>query len=82
MLCHLTQKQLKLMSLAMVLKVISQDKVTTILNKFDSNDSNQIAQYMNMVDLESHVDGDLVTDCIKEMKKFLPVKKKLSKETY
>ena len=76
----ITQKQLKLMSLAMVLKVISQDKVTTILNKFDSNDSNQIAQYMNMVDLESHVDGDLVTDCIKEMKKFLPVKKKLSKE--
>lgn len=76
----ITQKQLKLMSLAMVLKVLSQDKVTTILNKFDHNDSTAISQYMGMVDLESHIDGDLVTDCIKDMKKFLPVKKKLTKE--
>ena len=35
---------------------------------------------MNMADLESHIDGDLVTDCIKEIKNFLPVKRKLSKE--
>ncbi|MBQ7764151.1 hypothetical protein IJ384_02145 [bacterium] len=76
----LSHKDLKLMSLALVLKVLSQDKVTTILNKFDSNDSLTISQYMNMADLESHIDGDLVTDCIKEIKNFLPVKRKLSKE--
>ena len=35
---------------------------------------------MNMVDLESHIDGDLVTDCLKDMRKFLPIKKKLTKE--
>ena len=52
----------------------------TILNKFDSNDSLVISQYMNMADLESHIDGDLITDCLKDMKTFLPVKKKLSKE--
>ena len=75
-----SNKDLKLMSLALVLKVLSQDKVTTILNKFDSNDSLTISQYMNMADLESNLDGDLVTDCIKEMKDFLPVKKKLTKE--
>ena len=75
-----THKQMKLMSLAMVLKVLSQDKVTTILNKFDSNDSLTISQYMNMADLESHIDGDLITDCLKEMKDFLPIKKKLTKE--
>ena len=68
------------MSLALVLKVLSQDKVTTILNKFDSNDSLVISQYMNMADLESKIDGDLVTDCLKEMKNFLPIKKKLTKE--
>ena len=75
-----TNKDMKLMSLALVLKVLSQDKVTTILNKFDSNDSLSISQYMNMADLESRIDGDLITDCLKEMKNFLPVKKKLSKE--
>ena len=76
----ITQKQMKLMTLALVLKVLSQDKVTTILNKFDSNDSLTISQYMNMANLESNIDADLVTDCIKEMKTFLPVKKKLTKE--
>ncbi len=76
----ITKKQLKLMSLALVLKILSQDKVTTILNKFDSNDSVTISQYMNMADLESQIDGDLVTDCIKEIKEFLPTKRKLTKE--
>ena len=76
----ISNKQLKLMSLALVLKILSQDKVTTILNKFDKNDSKAISQYMNMADLESQLDGDLVTDCIKQMKDFLPTKRKLSKE--
>ena len=76
----ISNKQMKLMTLALVLKILSQDKVTTILNKFDSNDSLQISQYMNMADLESHLDGDLVTDCLKEMKEYLPIKRKLTKE--
>ena len=80
MLQGISNKQMKLMSLALVLKILSQDKVTTILNKFDSNDSLAISQYMNMADLESHMDGDLITDCLKEMKDFLPIKKKLTKE--
>jgi len=76
----ITQKDMKLMSLALLLKVLSQDKVMTILNKFDSNDSLTISQYMNMADLESHLDSDLVADCLKDMRKYLPIKKKLSKE--
>ena len=76
----ISNKQMKLMTLALVLKILSQDKVTTILNKFDSNDSLVISQYMNMADLESHIDGDLIADCLKEMKEFLPVKRKLTKE--
>ena len=76
----ITNKQMKLMSLALVLKLMSQDKVMTILNKFDSNDSLAISQYMNMADLESHLDGDLVTVCLKEMKEYLPIKRKLTKE--
>ena len=76
----ISNKQMKLMSLALVLKVLSQDKVTTILNKFNSNDSLTISQYMNMANLESQLDSDLVADCLKEMKSFLPIKKKLTKE--
>ena len=76
----ITNKQMKLMSLALVLKLMSQDKVMTILNNFDSNDSLAISQYMNMGDLESHIDSDLVTDCLKEMKEYLPIKRKLTKE--
>ena len=75
-----SQKQMKLMSLALLLKILSQDKVTTILNKFDSNDSLTISQYMNMADLESQLDGDLLTGCLKDMKGMLPVKRKLTKE--
>ena len=75
-----TNKQMKLMSLALLLKVLSQDKVTTILNKFDSNDSLTISQYMNMANLESQLDSDLLADCLKDMKEFLPGKRKLSKE--
>ena len=77
----ITNKQLKLMSLALVLKILSQDKVTTILNKFNPEDSKVISSYMNMADLESQMDGDLITDCLKQMKDFLPIKKKLSKES-
>lgn len=76
----ISNKQMKLMTLALVLKILSQDKVTTILNKFDSNDSLAISQYMNMADLESHLDGDLILDCLKEMKDYLPIKRKLTKE--
>lgn len=76
----ITYKQMKLMSLALVLKVLSQDKVTTILNKFNSNDSLTISEYMNMADLESRLDSDLVNDCLNEMKDVLPIKRKLTKE--
>ena len=76
----ISNKQMKLMSLALVLKIMSQDKVTTILNKFDQKDSFAISEYMNMANLESHIDSDLITDCLKEMKEFLPIKKKLTKE--
>ena len=76
----ISNTQMKLMTLALVLKILSQDKVTTILNKFDSNDSLAISQYMNMADLESHLDGDLISDCLKEMKDYLPIKRKLTKE--
>ena len=52
----------------------------TILNKFDSNDSLSISQYMNMADLESQLDGDLFAGCLNDMRGTLPLKRKLSQE--
>ena len=76
----ITHKQLKLMSLALVLKVLGQDKVTSILNKFDQTDSAVILKYMDMADLESRLDGDLIADCLKDMKTYLPIKRKLTQD--
>ena len=76
----ITHKDLKLMSLALLLKILSQDKVTTILNKFDSQDSLLISQYMNMANLESRIDSDLIANCLYEMKDCLPTKRKLTPE--
>ena len=76
----ITEKQMKLMSLAMVLKILSQDKVNTILSRFDEGDVKLVAHYMNMVNLESQLDGDILVNCLKEMKDSLPVKRKLTQE--
>lgn len=76
----ITNKQMKLMSLALLLKVLSQDKVTTILDKFDETDSKEITQYMDMADLASHIDSDLISECLQDIKSYLPIKRKLTKE--
>ena len=33
-----------------------------------------------MADLESQIDGDLISSCLKEMREYLPIKRKLTKE--
>ena len=75
-----TVKQMKLMTLAMVLKMLSQDKVVTILDKFNDEENQLISHYMNMANLESQLDGDIFVNCLREMKEFLPAKRKLTQE--
>ena len=76
----LTEKQMKLISLAMLLKILSKEKANTILSKFDQTDIKLISHYMSMVNLESQLDGDILLNCLKEMKTTLPVKRKLTQE--
>ena len=76
----LTEKQMKLMSLAMILKILSKEKANMILSKFDQGDVKLISHYMSMVNLESQLDGDVLLGCLKEMKTTLPVKRKLTQE--
>ena len=76
----ITKKQMKLMSLAMFLKVLSPEKIQTILSRFDEADNQLINHYMNMANLESQLDGDIILNCLKEMKDIVPAKRKLTTE--
>lgn len=71
-------KILKLASVALLLKRISQDKVQTILNKFDPNDAQAVIQYMKMPDLEQKVDQGIAIRCLQEIKTNLPEPKFVS----
>lgn len=71
-------KILKLASVALLLKKLSQDKVCTILNKFNPMDADSIKGYMNIQDLEQKIDATMAIKCLKEIKINLPVIKDLS----
>lgn len=73
-----SSKILKLASVALLLKQVSQDKVQTILNKFNPNDANAIIQYMQMPDLEQKVDKNIAIKCLQEIKINLPEPKHIS----
>lgn len=73
-----TGKSARLLSVALLLKILSQDKVVTILNKFSAEDSQVISQYMQTQNLESQIDPELACQCLKEMKNYLPRRPKLT----
>lgn len=73
-------KILKLATLALLLKQVSQDKVQTILNKFSDQDVKTIIQYMQMSDLENKVDKNITMKCLQEIKTTLPEPKFISPE--
>lgn len=73
-------KILKLATLALLLKQVSQDKVQTILNKFSPQDAKTLIQYMQMPDLENKVDKNIAMKCLQEIKTTLPEPKFISPE--
>lgn len=73
-------KILKLASIALLLKQVSQDKVQTILNKFNSEDAQTVIQYMQMPDLERKVDRSIAMKCLQEIKTNLPEPKYINPE--
>lgn len=75
-----TGKSVKLLSVALLLKLLSQDKVVTILNKFSPEDTEVITQYMHTQNLEAQIDPQLACQCLNEMKNYLPKRPKLTEE--
>lgn len=70
-------KILKLASVALILKTLSQEKVQTILNKFNPDDAQLVIQYMQMQDLETRVDPNISIKYLKEIKTNLPEPRQL-----
>lgn len=73
-----SNKILKLASVALLLRQVTQDKVQTILNKFNPQDAQMIIQYMQMPDLENKVDINIAMKCLNEIKTNLPEPKFVS----
>lgn len=71
-------KLLKLASLALFLKQVSQEKAQIILSKFNTQDAQLIIQYMQMPDLEQKIDKNIAMNCLREMKENLPEPKKIN----
>lgn len=65
-------KILKLASVALLLRQVNQDKVQTILNKFDPKDKQTINTYMQMDDLHKRVDKEIALKCLNDIKTNLP----------
>ena len=76
----ITKRQIKLMSLAMFLKILSENQIKSILSRFKNEDAQLVIHYMNMANLEGQVDSDLLINCLMEMKETLPVKRRLTQE--
>ena len=68
-------KFFKLASLALLLRTVSQDKVSSILNKFSPQDAQLVFQYMQMPDLNEKVDATTAIQYLKEIKTNLPSKR-------
>ncbi len=73
-------KILKLASVAVVLRQISQGKALKILNKFSPEDAKAIMQYMEMPDLEDKIDKQIAAKCFEEIKTVLPEPKSINSD--
>lgn len=65
-------KVLKLATVAMLFKRMNQDKVQSILNKFDPDDAQAVIKYMRLPDLQERIGAHNALRCLQEIKTNLP----------
>lgn len=65
-------KVLKLATVAMLFNKMNQDKVQTILNKFDPEDAQTVIKYMRVPDLAQRIGTANALRCLQEIKTNLP----------
>ena len=71
-------KILKLVAFAMVLRSMPQDKVQSIISRFDKEDADILFEYMRMDDLENKLDHGVISKYLSEIKSNLPSPSKQS----
>ena len=69
------------MSVALVLKILPQDRVDAILEKFAPQDVETIQTYMKVENLEAGLDMSYTLKCLENIKEFLPRRKSPSQES-
>lgn len=65
-------KVLKLATLAMLFRKMKQEKVQSILNKFNPDDAQSVIKFMGMADLEKKIDSLNALRCLQEIKTNIP----------
>lgn len=68
----INSKVLKLATVAMLFKKMNQDKVQTILNKFEDEDAQTVIKFMHMPDLTEKVGAQNVLRCLQQIRTTLP----------
>ena len=71
-------KIFKLATLALLFQRMKEDKVQTILDRFDSDDASSVIKFMSMDDLNSKVDARTALRCLQEIKMSMPQQKDVS----
>lgn len=71
----------KIKSIAMVLKLIDQERVQEILAQFAPDVAEEIISYVNTPKLEAQVDINFALQCLEDLKIVVPKKQKLSPRT-
>ena len=66
--------------MALVMRILTPDKTNLLMNNIDDGDRQLVKSYMGMANLESQIDGDILLDCLKDMRNFIPNRRKLSQE--
>ena len=74
------KKILKLVSLAMILKKMPQEKVKSILDNLDPHDVKFIIDHMKIDNLENKIDKTIVLESLYDMRKELPEPKEINVE--
>ena len=69
------------MTVALVLKILPQDRVDAILEKFAPQDVETIQTYMKVENLEAGLDMSYTLKCLENIKEFLPRRKSPSQES-
>jgi len=71
-------KVLKLATVAMLFNKMNQDKVQTILDKFDPQDARDVVKYMDIPDIVDRVGAENAMQCLQDIRSVLPPNSELN----